>query len=66
MSRRVLMARERTMIEAMTMYPGEATARRRAQALLWRDEGESIADVSERVGVSPRTVCYWQAHFRER
>ena len=31
MSRRVLTARERTMIEAMTMYPGEATALRRAQ-----------------------------------
>jgi transposase len=66
MSRRVLTARERTMIEAMTMYLGDATALRRAQALRWRDEGESIADVSERLGVSPRTVCYWQAHFRER
>ena len=66
MSRRVLTARERTMSEAMTMYPGDATALRRAQALLWRDEGESIAEVSERLGVCPRTVCYWQAHFRER
>src|SRR2546428_5322709 len=56
----------RTRIEAMAIHPEEATVLRRAQALLWRDEGESIADVSERLGVSQRTICYWQAHFRER
>lgn len=46
--------------------PGDPTVLRRAQALLWRDEGESIAEVGERLGVSRRTICYWQAHFRER
>ena len=66
MSPRVLTERERTLIEAMAMHPGEATVLPRAQALLWRDEGESIAEVSERLGVSRRTICYWQAHFRER
>jgi transposase len=48
------------------MHPGDTTVLRRAQALLWRDEGESIAEVGERLGVSRRTICYWQAHFRER
>lgn len=41
MSRRVLTGRERTLIEAMTRVPGEATVLRRAQALLWRDEGSN-------------------------
>jgi transposase len=66
MSRQMLTERERTMIESMARHPSEATVLRHAQALLWRDEGESIAEVSERLGVSRRTICYWQAHFRER
>src|ERR671923_265218 len=65
MSPRILTERERTMVEAVATYPGDATVLRRAQALLWRDEGESIAEVGERLGVSRRTICYWQAHFRE-
>jgi transposase len=66
MSPRILTERERTMIEVMAAHPSDATVLRRAQALLWRDEGESIAEVSERLGVSRRTICYWQSHFRER
>src|SRR5215210_2695309 len=66
MSPEILTERERTMVAAMAMHPGETTVLRRAQALLWRDEGESLAEVSERLGVGRRTLSYWQAHFRER
>jgi transposase len=66
MSPQILTERERARVEAIAIYPGDAKVLRRAQALLWRDEGESIAEVSERVGVSRRTICYWEAHFRER
>jgi transposase len=66
MSPEILTERERTMVAAVAMHPGDTTVLRRAQALLWRDEGESIAEVSERLGVSRRTISYWQAHFRER
>ena len=66
MSPRILTERERTMVEAVATHPGDTTVLRRAQALLWRDEGESIAEVGERLGVSRRTICYGQAHFRER
>lgn len=66
MSRQMLTERERTMLESLARRPRDATVLRHAQALLWRDEGESIAEVSERLGVSRRTICYWQAHFRER
>ena len=63
---RVLTERERKMVEAVATRTEIAAVLRRAQALLWRDEGESIAEVGERLGVSRRTICYWQAHFRER
>ncbi len=66
MSPRIFTERERIRIEVMARHAGDATVLRHAQALLWRDEGESIAEVSERLGVSRRTICYWQAHFRER
>jgi transposase len=66
MSPRILAERERTMLEAMATHTDDATVLRRAQALLWREEGESIAEVGERLGVRRRTICYWQAHFRER
>ena len=66
MSPGILTERERTMVAAVAMHPGDRTVLRRAQALLWRDEGESIAEVGERLGVSRRTICDWQAHFRER
>jgi transposase len=63
---RVLTERERKMVEAVATRTEIAAVLRRAQALLWRDEGESIAAVSERLGVSRRTVCYWEAHFHAR
>lgn len=66
MSPGILTERERAMVAAVAMHPGDTTVLRRAQALRWRDEGESVAAVGERLGVSRRTICYWQAHFRER
>jgi transposase len=62
----ILTKRERKMVEAVATQTGNAKVLRRAQALLWRDEGESIARVGERLGVSRRTSCYWEAHFHER
>jgi len=66
MTPRILTERERTMVEAVTTQTEDTTVLRRAQVLLWRDEGESIAEVGERLGVSRRTICYWAAHFHER
>jgi transposase len=63
---KILTERERKMVEAVATQTGDAEVLRRAQALLWRDEGESIAEVSERLGVSRRTICYWEAHFHAR
>jgi transposase len=62
----LLTARERKRVEAVATQTGDAKLLRRAQALLWRDAGESIARVSDRLGVSRRTICYWEAHFQER
>jgi len=66
MTPRILTERERKMVEAVATQTGDARVLCRAQALLWRDEGESIAEVGERLGVSRRTICYWEAHFHER
>jgi transposase len=66
MTPRIFTERERKMVEAVATQTGDAKVLRRAQALLWRDEGESIARVGERLGVSRRTICYWEAHFHER
>lgn len=66
MTPRILTERERKMVEAVATQTGDARVLCRAQALLWRDEGESIVEVGERLGVSRRTICYWEAHFHER
>ena len=66
MMARILTDRERQMVEAVATQTGDAEVLHRAQALLWRDEGESIAEVGERLGVSRRTICYWEAHFHAR
>jgi len=39
---------------------------RRAQALLWLDEGESAETVADRLGVSRQTVYNWATRFKER
>jgi transposase len=66
MSPRILTERERAMVAVGAMHPGDTTVLRRAPAWLWRDEGERIGEVGGRLGVSRRTIGYWQAHFRER
>jgi transposase len=63
---RILTERERKRVEAMATRTGDAEVLRRAQALRWRDEGESIAEVGQRLGVSRRTICYGEAHFHAR
>ena len=44
----------------------DARILRRTYALLWLDDGESVADIAERLSVSPRSVYNWLNRFRER
>lgn len=58
--------REREGLEDLILHPTEAPALRRAQALLWRDEGESVQEVAERLLVSRQAVYNWLTHFQAR
>jgi transposase len=44
----------------------DARILRWAQALLWADNGENPEAVSERLGVSQRTIYYWHERFPMR
>ncbi len=39
---------------------------RRAQALLWLTDGESVAEIAEWLGVSRQTIYHWADRFQER
>jgi len=61
-----LTVKEQQMLEELATQTPDARILRRAQALLWVDRGESPAAVSERLGVSPRTIYYWHERFQRR
>lgn len=42
----------------------DATTLRRAQALLWLDDGERVVEVSERLSVSRQVIYQWIALYR--
>jgi transposase len=53
-------------LETLAAHPTDADCLRRAQALLWLDEGESVAEVAARLRVTRQAVYKWVAHFRMR
>jgi transposase len=61
-----LTRKERRIIEEIAVHADDPKALRRAQALLWREKGESTRAVAERLGVSRRTIFNWGARFHAR
>jgi len=61
-----LTRRERRIVEEIAAHTDDTKALHRAQALLWRERGESAREVAERLGVSRRTIFNWGARFHER
>ena len=59
----ILNSRERGGLEELVSHPPDATSLRRAQALLWLNEGESVQEVAERLLVSRQAVYKWLGHF---
>jgi transposase len=53
-------------LEELAVQTTDARILRRAQALLWTDNGESPAAVGERLGVSQRAIYYWHERFQRR
>src|SRR5918999_4673473 len=58
-----LSSRERTSLEILAVQTNSAKELRRAQALIWLNDGESIEEVAERLCVSRRTIYYWVEWF---
>jgi transposase-like protein len=62
----ILSPQERALLEEFASCTRKAKALRRAQALLWLDQGESLAAVATRLAVTRQTVYNWVKHFRAR
>lgn len=58
--------RDRTILERVLREASDARAIRRAEALLWVAEGESIDEIADRLRVSARTIYYWIERFDSR
>jgi transposase len=56
--------RERRVLEDLTVRTDEAKSLRRAQALLWLDDGDSVQEVAERLLVTRQAVYKWVSHFQ--
>lgn len=53
-------------LETLATHTTDARLLRRAQALLWLDEGETAPEVAARLRVTRQAVYKWVAHFRRR
>ena len=61
-----LRSRDRQQLLKLLDHPHDAKQFRRAQALLWLHEGQSVLRVAELLRVQPRTIYNWAYAFRER
>jgi transposase len=57
---------ERRQLLNLLDHPHDARQLRRAQALLWLQEGQPVPRVAGLLRVEPRTVYNWASAFRER
>ena len=60
-------ATERKALEHLATWPRDAQQLRRAQALLGLDEGESVAEIADRLRLSRQVIDTWmtQCHARQ-
>ena len=58
--------REHQKLEELATQTRDARILRRAQGLLWTDNGESPEAVGKRLGVSQRTIYDWHERFARR
>jgi len=58
--------RERRQLGALTRSSQDTRQLRRAQALLWLQDGQPVRHVAELLEVQPRTIYNWIAAFHER
>jgi transposase len=51
-------------LETLATHTTDAQLLRRAQALLWLDEGETVTEVATRLRVTRQAVYKWVGHFQ--
>lgn len=61
-----LNSREITSLEILLTSSKDTRQLKRAQAILWLYEGDSVEDVAQRLRVSRQTVYNWMARFEAR
>jgi transposase len=61
-----LNSKERVMLEYIISDSHDARQVRRAYALIWLDEGDSIQEIAQRLGVSRQSVYNWALRFQRR
>ncbi len=61
-----LTRKERQALEALAVQTAQARDLRRAQALLWLDQGEAVQAIADRLGVSRQTLYNWITRFESR
>ena len=57
---------ERKALEHLMTWTRDAQPLRRAQALLWWDEGESVAEIADRLRLSRQVIYTWITQFHAR
>lgn len=58
--------KERALLEDIAAFTDDANELRRAQALLWLDDGETAQQVAQRLGVTRQTLYNWATRFQMR
>jgi len=61
-----LKAREVIQLEELLLTATESRQLKRAQALLWLDEGDSVEEVADRLQVTQQSIYNWSARFMAR
>jgi transposase len=61
-----LTARECTSLQVLAAQTADARLLRRAQALLWLDEGQAVDEIAERLVVTRQTIYNWRSVFEQR
>lgn len=66
MTELILGAQERTHLQDLIVRTSDARILRRAYALLWSEEGQSVHEIAAQLKVSRQTVYNWVKRFHER
>jgi transposase len=62
----MLTNRERATLLELINRTNDARLLRRAYALLWLDEGDSVAEISEQLNISRQSIYNWLVRFQKR